>query len=179
MFIFRSLLIGMCALHIGVVVVQAAPFLPGKPQDRPIALIGGTVHPVDGPEIAGGTVLFDKGKIVAVGRDVRLSDRTQIVDVKGKHVYPGLIESYTELGLAEIEAVRATRDQQETGQINPNVKAMIAINPDSELLPVARANGVLTALSVQRGGLIAGTSAGLQLDGFSNAELAGVRGALA
>src|SRR5438876_4990177 len=102
---------------------SAAPFLPGKPQEHPIALVGGTVHPVDGPEIAAGVVLFDKGKIVAVGRDVKLPEGTQTIDVKGKHVYPGLVESYTELGLAEIEAVRATRDQQETGQINPNVKA--------------------------------------------------------
>ncbi len=151
---------------------SAAPFLPGKPQEHPIALVGGTVHPVDRPEIAGGVVLFDKGKLVAVGREVKLPEGTQTIDVKGKHVYPGLIESYTELGLAEIEAVRATRDQQETGQINPNVKALVAINPDSELLPVARANGVLTAMTVPRGGLIAGTSAVIHLDGWSNDDMA-------
>jgi len=163
---------------IGVVFVTlssstgAAPFVPGKPQERPIALVGGTVHPVDAPAIEGGTVLFDKGKIVAVGRDVELPKDAQTIDVKGKHVYPGLFDAYTELGLAEIEAVRATLDQREVGLINPNVKALVAVNPDSELLPVARANGVLTAASVPRGGLIAGTSAVIHLDGWSNEDMA-------
>jgi imidazolonepropionase-like amidohydrolase len=150
----------------------AAPILPGKPQQRPIALVGGTVHPVDGPAIEGGTLLFDQGKIVAVGRDVKLPEGTEKIDVKGKHVYPGLIEAYSELGLAEIEAVRATLDQREVGPINPNARALAAVNPDSELVPVARANGVLTAASVPRGGLIAGTSAVIHLDGWSNEDMA-------
>jgi imidazolonepropionase-like amidohydrolase len=153
-------------------IASAAPFLPGKPQERPIALVGGTVHPVDGPAIEGGTVLLDKGKIVAVGRDVKLPEGVEKIDVAGKHVYPGLIEAYSELGLAEIEAVRATLDQREVGPINPNARALAAVNPDSELIPVARANGVLTAASVPRGGLIAGTSAVIHLDGWNNEDMA-------
>jgi imidazolonepropionase-like amidohydrolase len=163
---------GMAVALVLTATAYAAPFLPGKPQERPIALVGGTVHPVDGPEIAGGTVLFDKGKIVAVGRDVKLPEGTETIDVKGKHVYPGLVESFTELGLAEIEAVRATLDQREVGPINPNARAIAAVNPDSELIPVARANGILTAASVPRGGLIAGTSAVIHLDGWSNEDMA-------
>src|SRR5262245_65261498 len=120
------------------VVAWASPEVPGKVQDHPIALRGATVHPVNGPEIVRGTVVFDAGKIVAVGVDVPVPAGAELIDLAGKHVYPGLIEAHTELGLVEIDAVRASRDQAETGPINPNVKAQVAVTPDSELIPVAR-----------------------------------------
>ncbi len=145
----------------------AAPEIPGKPQERPIALVGGTVHPVSGPAIENGTVLFEKGKLTAVGKESALPAGTEQFDVKGKHVYPGLIDSYTTLGLVEIDAVRATKDQAESGTINPNAKAQVAFNPDSELIPVARSNGVLSVLSVPQGGLMSGSSSVMQLDGWT------------
>ncbi|MCH8922679.1 MAG: amidohydrolase family protein [Planctomycetes bacterium] len=149
----------------------ASPEVPGAKQTRPIALVGGTIHTLEGPDIASGTVLFDKGKIVAVGKQVKIPANALKVDVTGKHVYPGLIESYSNTGLIEIGAVRATRDSAETGSINPNVKAQVAVNPDSELIPVGRANGVLLSMSVPRGGLISGQSALLQLDGWTWEDL--------
>jgi imidazolonepropionase-like amidohydrolase len=145
----------------------ASPEVPGANQTRPIALIGGTVHALDGPDIAGGTVLFAKGKIVAVGKKVSVPADALKVDVTDKHVYPGLIEAYSNTGLIEIGAVRATRDSSETGSINPNVRAQVAVNPDSELIPVGRSNGVLLSMSVPSGGLISGQSALLQLDGWT------------
>jgi imidazolonepropionase-like amidohydrolase len=150
----------------------ANPFLPGRPQDHPIALVGGTVHPVEGDAIEGGTVLFENGKITAIGKDIKLPAKTEIIHVKGKHVYPGLFDAYTHLGLAEIEAVRATLDQVETGKVNPNAKALIAVNPDSELIPVTRSNGVLTVLTAPMGGLISGTSAVIHLDGWTWEDMA-------
>lgn len=131
------------------------------------ALLGGTVHTVSGPDLVGGTVLLAEGKIVAVGQEVPLPPEVQRIDVSGHHVYPGLIDAYTQLGLIEIDAVRATRDLAETGHINPNVRAQAAFNPDSELIPVARAGGVLTVLTAPEGGLISGTSAVMSLDGWS------------
>lgn len=149
----------------------ASPEIPGRPQDHPIALVGGTVHPVSGPAIEGGTIVFDGGKIVAVGRDVALPANAERIDATGKHIYPGMIDGYTHLGLMEIPMVRATNDHTETGRINPNAKAQVAVNPDSELIPVARTSGVLAVLSVPGGGLISGASALIQLDGWTWEEM--------
>jgi imidazolonepropionase-like amidohydrolase len=149
----------------------ASPEIPGAPQKHPIALVGCVIHPVTGPELHEGVLLFDKGRIVAVGRDVALPADADKIDLAGQHVYPGLIDAYTHLGLVEIPMVRATVDQSETGRINPNAKAQVAVNPDSELLPVTRSGGVLTALVAPSGGLLSGTSAVMQLDGWTWEEM--------
>lgn len=149
----------------------ASPEIPGRPQSQPIALVGGTIHPVVGPEVPGGTILFVGGKIVAVGKDIPLPDGTQKVDVSGKHVYPALFDSHTDVGLVEINSIRATVDHSEGGPFNPNVKSWVAVNPDSEIIPVTRANGVLLALTAPSGRLLAGRSAVIQLDGWSYEDL--------
>jgi imidazolonepropionase-like amidohydrolase len=149
----------------------ASDQIPAKLQDHPIALVGGTVHPVSGPVITNGTVLFIDGKITAVGSNVSLPTGTEQIDVSGKHVYPGLIATNSMLGLTEIGSVRATLDAAEIGDIKPNVRAESAINPDSEILPVTRANGVTVAQSVPSGGLISGTSATIMLDGWTWEDL--------
>lgn len=141
--------------------------IPAAKQTKPIALTGGTIHTVSGENISGGTVLFEKGKITAVSKSVTLPAETQIIDISGKHVYPGLISANTTMGLVEIAAVRATRDVSEVGDINPEVRAEAAFNPDSEIIPVTRANGITLALSVPGGGLISGTSALMMLDGWT------------
>ncbi|MCG8606081.1 amidohydrolase, partial [bacterium] len=141
--------------------------IPAKRQDRPIALVGGTVHTVSGATMARGTVLFIDGKITAVGTNVTVPSGTERIDVSGKHVYPGLIAANTKLGLVEINSVRATRDMNEIGEIKPNIRTEVSINPDSELLPVTRANGITLAHTVPGGGLISGTSAVTMLDGWT------------
>jgi imidazolonepropionase-like amidohydrolase len=73
--------------------------------------------------------------------------------------------------LQEIGAVRATRDVEETGDINPNARAKVALNADSELIPVARANGVLVAQSATSGGVITGTSVMWKLQGWNWEEM--------
>jgi imidazolonepropionase-like amidohydrolase len=150
----------------------ANPEVPGKPQEKPIALVNAVIHPVSGDVIDRGTILFDKGKIVAVGKDVAIPEGAEKIDLDGKHVYPSLFDAWTDLGLVEINSVRATVDVQESGQINPNVKAIVAVNPDSEIIPVTRSNGVLLALTAPHGGLIAGKSAVIQLDGWTWEEMA-------
>jgi imidazolonepropionase-like amidohydrolase len=150
---------------------QASPEIPGKPQTSPIALVGGTIHPLSGPDLPGGTLVFEGGKISSLGAEVKLPEGCQTIDVTGKHVYPGLFESFTDLGLIEIPAVRATVDKAESGSINPNVRANVAVNPDSELIPVARAAGVLTMLTVPSGGVISGQSAVMYLDGWTTEEM--------
>jgi imidazolonepropionase-like amidohydrolase len=141
--------------------------IPGKKQDHPIALVGATLHTVTGNDIENGIIIFDKGKITALGKDISIPNGTEKINVNGKHVYPGLIDARTSLGLVEIGAVRATVDINETGRINPNIRAEVAINPESEIIPVTRANGITTALTIPGGGIITGTSALIMLDGWT------------
>ena len=149
----------------------AGPEIPGPPQSRPIALVGGTIHPVSGPEIAIGTVLFDRGRLTAIGKDVAIPADAEKIDVAGQHVYPGLFDAHTQLGLVEIASVRGSVDVSETGSINPNAMARQAFNPDSELIPVTRSAGVLTVLTAPDGKLLAGTSSVMQLDGWTTEDM--------
>ncbi len=151
----------------GVLTAFSSDQIPAKPQDHPIAIVGATIHPVSRPIIEKGAILFDKGKILEVGANVNIVPNTEVIDGSGKHVYPGLISSNTNIGLVEIDAVRASRDMTETGRINPNVRAEVAVNPESELIPVLRANGIALAVSAPSGGLISGTSALLMMDGWT------------
>lgn len=145
----------------------ASDQIPAKPQDHPIAITNVTIHPVSGPIIERGTVLFDKGKIVALGNIATFPPATEVIDATGKHVYPGLISPDTYIGLTEIGAVRASNDYSEIGRINPNVRAEVAFHPESEIIPVTRANGILTVATAPRGGLISGTGAMMMMDGWT------------
>lgn len=150
----------------------AAPEIPGESTKQPIAIVGATVHPVSGESIENATLLVRNGKITAIGPKVRVPDGAATVDATGKHVYPGLFDAYTDMGLVEVNSVRATVDVRETGSINPNVRSWVSVNPDSEIIPVTRSNGVLLALSAPSGGLMSGQSAVLQLDGWTWEDLA-------
>ena len=145
--------------------------IPGAPQTRPIALTNCHIHPIVGPTIRKGTIVFENGRITAVGHEVPLKKKTEVIDLHGQHIYPGLIESYSQIGLEEISAVRASKDYSETGSINPNVRANISVNPDSEVIPVTRANGVLIAVSAPRSGRVSGVSSVMQLDGWTYEDM--------
>jgi imidazolonepropionase-like amidohydrolase len=147
------------------------PEIPGAPQRGPVALVGATIYPVSGPPIEEGTLVFDNGKITLMGRNVEIPANAQKIEVRGRRIYPALFDSYSQLGLVEIDSIRATRDATETGTINPNAKAQVAFNPDSELIPVTRSNGVLLALIAPTGGLLSGQSAIMQLDGWTYEDM--------
>ncbi len=149
--------------------VFASDEIPAAAQSKPILLTGATVHTVSGADIENGQILLVDGKIQALGASINAPAGTEVIDVTGKQIYPGLISANTVLGLIEIGSVRATDDQAEVGSINPNARAEVAFNPDSELLPVTRSNGILTALSVpqSKGGLVSGTSALMKMDGWT------------
>lgn len=150
---------------------NASDTIPAAPQTKPIAIKGATIHPVSGPDIPNGTIVFENGKITALGTDAAIPSGADVIEANGKHVYPGLINANTVLGLVEIGAVRSTVDVEEAGALNPNVRSITSVNPDSELIPVARAAGVLTALSVPEGGIISGQSAVLRLEGWTPEEM--------
>ena len=147
--------------------LSAHPQVPGPPQKQPVALTNATIHPVGGPAIERGTLIFDGGKITALGRDIAPPANAETIDLAGKHVYPGLFEPLNDIGLIEINSIRATIDGQEIGQLNPNVRGVVAVNPDSEIIPVTRSNGILVTLAAPYGGLMSGRSGVIQLDGWT------------
>lgn len=151
----------------GCGVAQEVP-APAPPQAKRIALTGGTIHTGDGTVIENGTIIFDSGVIEYVGNNPpALSPATESIAVGGRHIYPGLVAMNTTLGLTDIEAVRATRDMRETGDFNPNAKAIVAYNTDSRVIPTIRSNGVLYAQIMPQGGVVSGTSALVQLDAWN------------
>lgn len=160
---------------VATLAATASTITPAKRPATPVLLKGGEVHTVSGAVLPRTDVLLADGKIAAIGPGLKAPAGTSVIDVAGKRVYPGLFSADTTLGLEEIAAVRATVDTAEVGQINPNARTQVAINPDSELIPVTRANGVLTVHTTPAAqsdgqsapGLIAGTSALLRLDGWT------------
>jgi imidazolonepropionase-like amidohydrolase len=145
--------------------------IPGAPQRQPIVIRGATIHPIDRPLIESGSVLLEDGRITAVGQAVAVPEQAVEIDGTGQHVYPGLIESMSDIGLREISAIEATDDRAESGDRNPNVRVWDAINPDSELIPVARAGGVLVAMTGPGGNGLRGQTAVIQLDGWTVEEM--------
>lgn len=147
--------------------------IPGEPQSKPIAVVNATIHPVSSETIERGYVLFDHGMITRVGSGAfsAAGADVEIIDATGQHVFPGLISANTTMGLSEIEAVRSTNDTSEVGQITPEVRAAVAVNPDSALIPVARANGILTVLVAPQGGTVSGYGSVIRMDGWTTEEL--------
>jgi imidazolonepropionase-like amidohydrolase len=128
-------------------------------QQVPVIIQGATIHVGNGQVIENGYFGFAEGKIFLCNDklDATYKNAT-LIDGKGKHIYPGIIAMGNVLGLSEIEAVRATIDFRETGDINPNVRSLIAYNTDSKVISTVLSNGVLFTQPVPQGGLISGTS---------------------
>ena len=154
----------------GLGLLLLATLAPSPSTAESLLLTGAVVHPVSGPVLSPGQVWIRDGKIRQVGERVDAVDATP-VDLTGLHLYPGLIASTTTLGLTEIGQVRATRDIEEVGQFTPDVVSWIAINPDSELLPVARANGITHIVPVPQGGIVNGQSGLIVLDGWTAEQM--------
>ncbi len=137
-----------------------------------LVIRGGTVHPVSGPDIANGVVVVRGNKIVNIGTNVSVPSGARTIDARGLHVYPGMIDAYTAVGLMEIGSIRETADMAEIGSYNPQLTAATAVNPESEHIPVTRANGITTVLTAPSGGVIAGQPALMNLAGWTIEEMA-------
>lgn len=147
--------------------VRAQNPTPAAAQDVPIVIRKATIHVGNGTVLEESDILFDEGTIVAMGKDMPAPANAKIIDASGKHIYPGLIALNSQLGLTEIGAVRSTNDQRETGSINPNARALIAFNTDSQVIPTVRSRGVLLAQITPVGGYVSGRSSMVQLDGWN------------
>lgn len=143
---------------------------PAPKQTQSVYLTHATIHMGNGKVLQNATIGFENGKISLVEENPSFkTDETmgKIIDCTGRHIYPGIIAANTKVGLDEIEAVRATNDFAEAGEINPDARAIIAYNTDSRVTPTVRSNGVLFAQSIPLGGSISGTSAVVQLDAWN------------
>jgi imidazolonepropionase-like amidohydrolase len=144
--------------------------VPAPVQAKSILLKGGTAHIGNGTVIENAAIGFLNGKITlvsTVGNIPAGVSFEETIDVTGKHIYPGFIAVNSTLGLTEIDAVRATRDFNETGTFNPHVRSIIAYNTDSRITPTVRSNGILLAQITPRGGLVTGTSSVVELDAWN------------
>jgi len=160
---YLTLLIVFCTSLMNVVIAQ----VPAPKQADPIVVTGADIHTLSGDVIENGQILFDDGIITDIGQSINYPENAVIVDASGKYIYPGLIDSYSQMGLYEIGAVRMTVDLNEQGDVNPNIKTERAFNPESRHIAIARSAGVLTAVSTPGGGLISGQSAAMKMEGWT------------
>lgn len=161
----RTILRSVGAVALAVVMAHPAAA-------QTFAIQGGTVHTLSGDPFVG-TVVIRDGRILAVGRDVDIPTGAEIIDAAGRHVYPGMFDAVTTLGLTEIGAVDMTNDSREQGDFNPHLQAATAVHPATEHIPVARANGITHAMAVPQGGggAIPGQASLLGLDGWTVEEM--------
>ncbi len=136
-------------------------------QDQSFIITNLTIHTGNGNVIEKGAIGVKNGKIDAIGTNLNTKGYDQILDGEGQHAYPSVIAPNTQLGLVEMEAVRATRDFREVGRFNANIRSMIAYNTDSDVTPTVRSNGILLVQVVPQGGQISGQSSVMATEGFN------------
>ncbi len=156
-----------------LIICTASLLAQNKDTTAVYAIRNAKIVTVTGATIDKGTVLIRDGKIAEIGANVRIPGEAKVIDATGLSVYPGLINSNTILGLNEVgQGAPGTVDTTELGDFNANMKALTAVNPHSEHIPVARMNGVTTVLTCPQGGLISGQCALINVDGWTPQQMA-------
>lgn len=140
---------------------------PAKKQEKPVFISNGLLHIGNGTVLNNASVEINDGKIVNVGMGITPSANAMVIDAKGKHIYPGLILANSNVGLVEVNSVRATSDAVEIGEFNTNIKSLVAYNTDSKVINTLKTNGVVLAHVVPQGGTISGSSSVVQLDAWN------------
>ena len=170
----KTLLSTIVAASIASVSFAQSAQVPAPPQSQPIVITNATVHPLPGETLEGlGYVIFENGKVTQVGSgDAPEVDGARVIDATDLHIYPPLISTDTTLGLTETGAVQVTQDSREIGEFTPEVRAVVAVNPDTDLIPVTRANGILLGLTFPQGGLISGRCSVIRFDGWTWEDMA-------
>jgi hypothetical protein len=167
-----QLIAGIAALILGVFVLKLEAQSP-KGKYGTFALTNATIETVTKGRVENGTVVISDGKITAVGAGVPVPQGAEVIDCKGRWIYPGMIDSGTRLGLSEVGSDPRTRDFNEVGDIIPQMRALSAVNPNSSLIPVTRISGVTTVIAAPEGDLIPGTAALINLYGYTPEQMFG------
>ncbi len=141
---------------------------PAKEYKGVLFITHGTIHVGNGKVIENGTIKITDGKIIEIGQNVVVTkEESRVVDARGKQVYPGLILPETDLGFKEIaNNVRGSNDYFELGDLNPDIRSIVAYNTDSKITNTLKANGILLASITPQGGTISGSSTVVQLDAW-------------
>ncbi len=148
-----------------------------KARSGKFALTNAKIYTVTNGVIENGTLLIANGVIEAVGANVTIPADAEVIDVQGKEIYPGMIDSGTTLGLAEIGSIDEANDFQEYGELTPQMQALTAVNPNSTAIPVTRVSGVTTVWTMPRGGALPGTATSINLFGYTPDQMyAGSKG---
>lgn len=176
--VHRSILGAVALLAASASAVSAQVGMTVPPQSQPVVLRGATIHTMANGTITNGMIVLDGGKITAIGQNVEIPRGARVVDVTGKHIYPGLIDAYSTVGISEIGAVDVSNDVQELGDYNPNVRAEVAVNAESRHIGTTRSAGVLVAFSTPGGGVVSGLSSAMSLEGWTWEEMS-LKGAAA
>ena len=170
--LYRRRLVGALLPCLVATSMFAQSVIPNSPGKKPlVAIRNATIVPVSSATIPNGTIVFNNGVITAVGANVAVPANATVIDGTGLFVYPGLIDAGSHVGLEEISAVPGTVDTAELGDINPNARAEVAVNPHSNVIPVTRVNGITTVVTEPEGGIISGSSAMIQLAGWTPQEM--------
>ncbi len=143
----------------------------GNAENTDFAWVGAVIHPVSGPVVSNATLVAHSDGRIALINSQGPPAGIPTVDLPGLHLYPGLMASATTLGLIEIDSVRATVDTTEVGEFLPEAQAWQAVNPDSEVIPVTRANGITHAEVVPAGASVAGHSSVICLAGWTTEQM--------
>lgn len=141
----------LAAFAVFVLALGLAAYLPAA-DNSSVLIKNVTIHPVTSPEIKGGSVLIVDGKIAEIGPKISPKSAATVVDGHGLHLYPGMINGASTVGLVEISSIRDTVDLDEIGLFNPQLKAEVAFNPSSEHIPVVRAAGITAVLTLPSSG---------------------------
>ena len=161
------------ALLFSTAVFAQETVYPAKPYAGLLFIKNAIVHVGNGQVLENVTIQVSNGKIVKIAPDLPMPmDDVKVFDVKGKHVYPGLILSGSLLGLVEVNSVRATIDHTEMGDFNPSIRSIVAYNTDSKVINTLRSNGILLANITPQGGVISGSSSVVQLDAWNYEDAA-------
>src|ERR1700743_2752252 len=166
----KKIILSLGGLLLGHTLTYAqATISPAKPQSKPVIITGATIHVGNGQVINNGYIAFDKGKITAVGEgSAPHTTGADMIDASGKQIYPGFICPITTLGLVDVEeGANGTVDYYETGDLNPNIRSIVAYNTDSKVIATVRSKGILLAQPTPVGGIISGQSSIVQLDAWN------------
>jgi len=159
----------MISFLLSLLFVATVPW--GSTEEVPIALTNARIVTVTGDPIENGTLIMEGDRIIALGADVEIPEGAQVIDCDGLTIYPGLIDSGTQLGLVEVSSLPETRDASELGDLSPQMKALTAVNPNGVAIPVTRVSGVTTVLTEPSGGLLPGQAALINLHGYTPSQM--------
>ncbi|MEO7997867.1 MAG: hypothetical protein ABI852_10505, partial [Gemmatimonadaceae bacterium] len=170
---FTMALVG-AAIAFGATRTAGAQASPGE--EGPFLIKGGTVVNPGGQRLPNTDILIRANRIVAIGAGASAMG-AKVIDATGKFVYPGMIDANTGIGLQEVGGVQTMNLRSEMGQFNPHMKAIVALNVESEILGVTRMNGVTTVVTSPTGGAISGQAALINTAGWNWEDLAVMKSA--